>query len=111
MKFQIPAGFMYIVERGVEIINFYFIGHYGTVEEIGGVSIGNTIIILVLLGTLVGLSSTVCSFIAQAYAMENLDLSRDYLNKGRICAVLLVAFSSLIFILCKPLLLCIGLDS
>ena len=111
MKFQVPAGLIYLVERGVEIINFYFIGHYGSEEEMGGVTIGNSVIILVLLGTLIGLSITISSFIAQAYSMDNLDLSRDYLNKGRICAVILVTISTLMFILCKPLLLFIGLDS
>lgn len=53
-----------MVERGVEIINFFFIGHYGNRYEMGGVTIGNTIIVLMLLSMFLGLGSSVCSFLS-----------------------------------------------
>lgn len=109
-KFQIPAALVFVLERSIEIVNFYFIGHNGTIYDMGGCAVGNLLIVILILSIFLGLSSSVGSFISQAYHAQDYELARDYMNKGRAIAVMLSALCLVLFLVSQPLFLAMGMD-
>lgn len=77
-----------VFERGLDILNIIFIGHYGSKVELAGISVGNILFLMLLMSVLMGVSQSTQGNVAKAFAQENYILCNDYLNKERIFTVL-----------------------
>lgn len=111
LKIQLPMSLNFILERGTEVVNLIFIGQMGTVAEIGGVSLGNVLIAMLIFTIVLSLNSYTTQMMSKAKQSNNPRLVKDYLNKARIFSICLCTLNSIILTVCKYFLVPLGIDA
>lgn len=70
-----------------ELVNIAILGHYGDESLVAGVGMGESIINLMGMNMLLGLSQALDTLISHAAGAGNLELCGVYLNRGRFIVI------------------------
>ncbi|GLT52619.1 hypothetical protein SLA2020_259500 [Shorea laevis] len=102
-----PAVFVYLINNFMSLSTRVFCGHLGNLQ-LAAASLGNSGIQLLAYGLMLGMGSAVETLCGQAYGAHRYEMLGIYLQRATIVLTLTGIPVTVIYVLCKPILLLLG---
>jgi len=110
LKLAVPNSITYFIQNLIDPITLYFIGNLGHNDYTGFVGLGNSWYIISSYSILLGISSTVDTFVSQMYGQKKLRDCGTYFYRAAILTFILCIPFSLLLIYGSIFLRFVGID-
>ena len=92
----------------LETVNMIIVGKLDNTIDLAAVGLGNVILIMCVLSTLLGMNTALETMVSQAHGAGHMELGGEYLNRMRIILTLMFVPLSLFLAFARPMLVGLG---
>lgn len=110
IRVAVPTILAQVFSLLVIASNTAFIGHLGDSAKLAGVGLGTLYVNIFCQSIILGLNAAVATLVSQSYGAGNIRKCGDYLNRGRVIAIVAFIPVIVVLLLCEDFLVLIGMD-